>query len=139
MYPVTNPSCSKKKSRYGAAVLELAVLLPFLCFVFVVAVDWCRLFYHYTIVTNCARNGAAYASSPMAAAKSQYSSSSEAALADAGDLSPQPNVSSTTGKDKDGNAYVEVTVSYTFHSITNFPGIPGTVSLSRTVRMRQGL
>jgi Flp pilus assembly protein TadG len=129
---------SNKKSRSGAAVVELAMVLPFLCFLFVVAVDWSRLFYHYTIVTNCARNGALYASSPIAASKSQYASTKEAALAGAGDLNPAPNVSSTIGTDKDGNAYVEVTVSYTFQSITNFPGIPSTVNLSRTVRMRQG-
>src|SRR3954451_8532118 len=48
--------------REGAATVELALLLPFLCFLFVVAVDYSRVFYFAVTVQNCARNGAYYAS-----------------------------------------------------------------------------
>lgn len=44
--------------RPGAAVAELAVLLPFLVLLFFVAVDYCRIFYFTLTVENCARNGA---------------------------------------------------------------------------------
>jgi Flp pilus assembly protein TadG len=46
----------------GAATVELAALLPFLCFLFVAAVDSARIFYDGITVQNCARNGACYAS-----------------------------------------------------------------------------
>jgi hypothetical protein len=45
-------------------------------------------------------------------------------------------VTSTTGTSSDGNPYVEVTVSHTFTTVTHYPGIPDTVLIQRTVRMR---
>lgn len=126
---------SQKNRRSGAAVVELAILLPFLGFLFVVAVDYSRLFYYSLTMTNCARNGALYASDPTTAALSPYRSVSAAALADAGNLSPAPTVTSTSSSDSTGN-YVDVTVTYVFHTITNYPGIPSQVTLTRTVRMR---
>jgi Flp pilus assembly protein TadG len=38
----------------GAATVELAVLLPFLCFLFVAAVDSARVLYDGITVQNCA-------------------------------------------------------------------------------------
>jgi hypothetical protein len=114
----------------------LAVLLPFLAFIFVISVDWARVFYYSMIIDNCARNGALYASDPLAAAQSPYTSVTQAALADAGNLNPQPTVSSTNGVDKDKNPYTEVNVSWTFSTVTNYPGVPNANTLSRTVRVR---
>src|SRR5262245_8856944 len=123
--------------RRGAAAVELAVLLPLLIFLFAVAVDFARCFHYSVTVNNCARNGALYASDPIVAAESPYGSVQEAALADASNLQPTPTVSSTTGTDADGNAYIEVTVTYAFQSITGYPGIPNAIDLTRTVRMRK--
>jgi hypothetical protein len=92
--------------------------------------------YHYTVVTNCARAGALYAADPTAAAESPYADYQAAALADAADLSPQPSVSSAAGVDVDGNAYVEVTVSYPFTTVSGYPGLPNPLNVSRTVRAR---
>jgi Flp pilus assembly protein TadG len=122
--------------RRGVAAVELAVVLPFLAFLFVIAVDYGRIFYYSLTVENCARNGALYGSDPLAASQSPYKSISEAALADASNLSPQPTVSSRNGADPAGNSYVEVTVSWQFSTITNYPGVPSVTTLSRTVRMR---
>jgi Flp pilus assembly protein TadG len=113
----------------------LAVLLPFMMFLFLLAIDWGRIFYYSVAVTNCAHQGAIYASDPVAAAKSPYKSMQDAALADASDLQPQPTVTSTNGKDDAGNAYVEVTATWQFTTVTSFPGL-GPMNLSRTVRMR---
>lgn len=124
------------ESRRGAAAVELAVLLPFLAFLFVIAVDFARIFYFSQTLENCARNGALYASDPTLAAQSPYTSVTQAALADATNLSPQPTVTSGSGTDASGNAYVTVTVSWTFTTVTNYPGVPSTVNLSRTVQMR---
>ena len=48
--------------RPGVATVELAVVLPLLCFLFVIAVDFARVFYFDLTVANCARSGAIYAS-----------------------------------------------------------------------------
>jgi Flp pilus assembly protein TadG len=116
------------------AAVELACLLPFLAFLFVIAVDWARVFYYTLTVTNCARNGALYASDPVTQANSPYASISDAALADAANLSPAPTVTSAAGS-SDGSAYVEVTVTFPFATVTNFPGVPSNTSITRTVRM----
>ena len=44
-----------RAARRGAAVVELAVILPLLVFLFLVVVDYCRLFYFSQVVTGCAR------------------------------------------------------------------------------------
>src|SRR5262245_31310609 len=96
--------------RRGAAAVEMAVLLPFLAFLFVIGVDWARIFYYSITVANCARNGALYASDLYSVVPSPYASMTDAALADAPNLSPQPTVTSASGVDADGNSYIECTV-----------------------------
>jgi Flp pilus assembly protein TadG len=139
--------------RRGAAVAELALLLPFLAFMFVIAVDWARIFYYSITVTNCARNGALYLSQKQSAktTTSPYTDSglvnlyvnsnnpvSDAALADAPNLTPTPTVTSTSGSDGYG-PYVEVTVSYQFQTVTNFSlgnfVVPSSTNVSTTIRM----
>lgn len=122
------------KRRRGAAVVELALLLPFLMLLFVLAVDFSRVFYCSLIVNNCARAGAMYASDPVAAAESPFASLQAAALADATNLSPQPTVTSVQGTDALGQPYVEVTVSYPFTTISGYLGTAGNVQLTRKVR-----
>jgi Flp pilus assembly protein TadG len=122
--------------RRGAATVELALLAPVLAFLFVVAVDYARVFYYSVTVASCARNGALYASDPVTAAESPYASVEEAALADAGNLSPTPTVTSATGTDATGATFVEVTVTYRFQTVVKYPGVPQATDLTRTVRMR---
>ena len=126
---------SAPEFRRGAAVVELAVLLPLLAFLFVISVDFARVYYYSVTLTNCARAGAMYASDPTTNAESPFVNFQAAALADATNIDPPPAVSSTNGVDSSGRAYVEVTVSYTFKTITGFPGVPNQVDLVRTVRM----
>jgi Flp pilus assembly protein TadG len=131
----------------------LAILLPFLAFMFVIAVDWARVFYYSIAVTNCARNGALYLSQEQSAktTTAPYTDSglvnlyvnsktplSDAALADAPNLTPTPTVNSATGSDTYG-PYVEVTVSYQFQTASNFSfgifGVPAITNVTRTIRM----
>jgi Flp pilus assembly protein TadG len=121
--------------RRGAAAVELAILLPFLVFLFIIAVDWARVFYYSVTCQNCARNGALWASDPVAQQTSPYTSLNDAALADASNLSPSPTVSSTTGVDSNGASYIDVTVTYQFQTVSNFPGVPQTTPIVSTVRM----
>ena len=116
-------------------MVELAVLLPLLVFLFVIAVDFARIFYYSVTLTNCARAGAMYASDPTTSGESAFASTQAAALADATNLSPAPTVTSVSGVDAAGRPYVEVTAAYSFRTITGFPGVPNQVNLTRTVRM----
>ena len=143
----------KHRARRAAAAVEFALLAPFLVFLFVIAVDWARVFYYSIAVKNCARNGALYLSLQQSAktTTSPYTDSgivnlyatsktslSDAALADAPDLTPTPTVASTTGSDTYG-AYVEVTVSYPFQTVSGFSvwgfGVPSRTNVTSTVRM----
>jgi Flp pilus assembly protein TadG len=124
--------------RRGVAAVELAILLPLLVFLFLIAVDFGRIFYFSVTISNCARNGALWQSDPYARVESPYTTLEEAALADAfdlGDSTNKPEVTSKTGTDSTSNAYVEVTVTYHFRTVTPFPLIPSDTQLSRTVRM----
>jgi Flp pilus assembly protein TadG len=114
---------------------EAALVLPPCLLLLVITVDFSRLFYYHVTITNCARNGALYLSDPAGISYSRYQNVQEAALADAGNLSPQPTVSSTLLNDASGNRSVAVTVSYPFSMVTSFLGFH-TVHLSRTVQMR---
>lgn len=50
----------KSEPRRGAAAVELAVLLPFLAFLFAIATDFARVFHYSQVIENCALNGAVY-------------------------------------------------------------------------------
>jgi hypothetical protein len=102
----------------------------------VLAVDFARIFYYSQIIEQCARNGAIYASDPVAAAQSPYTSLHDAALADASNITPQPTVTSTNGTDASKNHYVQVTVSWAFKTITSDLGVMNSVDITRTVQMR---
>ncbi|MGA8347306.1 MAG: TadE family protein, partial [Isosphaeraceae bacterium] len=77
-----NRSSNRGGRRRGGAASELIVLAPLLFFVLIVAIDFCRLFFAYTIITNAARNGALWASDP-GPTQSPYATVQDAALADA--------------------------------------------------------
>jgi Flp pilus assembly protein TadG len=126
----------RSRLRRGSSAAELALLLPLLSMLLLFTIDFARLYYYYSIVTNCARNGALYGSDPTAAAESPYPDLTTAALADASNLSPQPAVTSSTGTDSNGNPYVQVTVVYPFTTISNYPGLSNPINLTRTVQMR---
>ncbi len=70
--------------RQGGAAAELALMLPVLTFILIVAIDFCRLFYAYNVITNCARNGALWQSGPysnstLPPSQSPYTSYQDAA------------------------------------------------------------
>jgi Flp pilus assembly protein TadG len=128
-----------RRPRRGAAAVEMAILLPVLVFILVAATDFARVCRDFTIVTWSARDGALYGCTSTTTSTDTAGIQS-AAQADASDLSPLPTISSTTGSDTDSKGstytYVEVTASYTFTTFARIPGIPSSVSLSRTVRMQ---
>jgi Flp pilus assembly protein TadG len=144
---MSGPRRRRTESRRGVAAVELAVLLPFLVFLAVIAADWARLMYYTMAIENCARSGALYASDAESQSRSPYTSVHDAALAEAPSLSSDSSVSnltvsqSTLTNGGDGSPAVVVTVSMTFKSITSFSygsrfGVPNNETISRTVQMR---
>jgi Flp pilus assembly protein TadG len=130
-----NASNGRTPRRLGAAAVELAVLAPFLAFLCVIAADWARLLYFSVEVNDCAKSGALYASDPTYAAQSRYATVTDAAMAEATELAATATV--TSGQTTvSGTAYVTVTVAVPFKTITNFPGVPSSQTVSRTVMMR---
>lgn len=139
---------SHPNARSGVATVELALVLPFLVFLFVITIDFGRVFYFSLTLTNCARDGALYASDPVTQQHSTYSvydaggtlnltqSVVDAASAEAPSflrdkLKEPGNVTVSISGDS-----VSVSVKYQFNTVSKFPGIPDSVTLTRTVTMR---
>jgi Flp pilus assembly protein TadG len=122
--------------RCGASAVELALVLPVLGLLFVFAVDFARLYFYYSIITNCARNGALWASDPTAALESPYGNATAAALADwPAHVSPTPTV--TPPHPELSTPNVQVTVTWPFTTLLSYPGLPNPINLTRTVQMRK--
>jgi Flp pilus assembly protein TadG len=126
--------CASRRARRGAATVEFALVLPFLCFAFIATVDFCRVFYCSVTVSNCARNGALYGSADVSHALDS-SGIQAATRLDASNLDVQQLGVSATTDSGSNPTYVSVTVTYPFTTITQYPGIPRQTNLSRTVRM----
>jgi Flp pilus assembly protein TadG len=123
-----------RQTRPGVAAVELALLLPLLCFLFVVAVDYARVFYFTMTVTNCARSGGIYGSQNPTTANDQ-SGISAACNMDAGNLNASLLTVTSSTDSATNPTYVIVTVSYPFSTITNFPGISSLTTISRSIRV----
>lgn len=147
---------SAQPPRRGATVVELALVLPFLMFLFVIAIDYARVFYYGVILENCARNGAYYASNyPNASYLYNdiygYKTFDEAVYSDAGNMmkpgdpaANNPKYQLTYSYTLDGaytavplpSGYVKVTMRWTFKTVSQFPAVPGSVPLERSVVMK---
>jgi Flp pilus assembly protein TadG len=123
----------RKPVRLGAAATEFALLLPILCFFFVIAVDYGRVFYYSVTITNCARSGALYGSQNPTTANDTTGISAEAKR-DAPNLTSSLITVTSTTNSSTNPTYVDVTVTYPFSTITNFPGVAHTTTISRTIR-----
>jgi Flp pilus assembly protein TadG len=130
---------------------EFALLLFPLTVMLLGTIDFCRAFYAYNVINNCARNAAAWASEPNLPYHACYANITAAALADASNLSSSPTVenlseytdangtlnSSAYATDADGNpTTVTVTVSYNFPLLTSYLFGTATIPMSRSVTMR---
>jgi Flp pilus assembly protein TadG len=120
----------RRVRRSGAALIELALVLPALAGVCGISADYSRLFYSLATLSDSARAGAVYAATHPGASTATIQN---IALADASNLSPQPTVTSTFGTDASGNATVQVTVSYTFQPLLPNPSVPSQGSTLWTI------
>lgn len=133
-----------RQPRAGAAAVELAVVLPFLVFLAVIATDWARLLHHTITIEQATRTGAVYAADETTQRESRYydpvvaTAVKKIVQAEASGLEPSklkdPTVTKFTGPD--GKPRVTVTVQYNFRTLTNLPGVPTNQTLIRSATMR---
>ena len=123
--------------RPGVAATEMALLCPFLAFMMVVAIDYCRVFHLTQTVESSAQNAALYAAgvstSDPDTFKTQLAAAQQAALDEGSRLSPAltaANVSVSVS-----NNVATATVTHTFSTITRIPGFPSTMTVTRTVNV----
>ena len=131
----SRPNRSRRGGRRGAAALELAILLPFLAFLFTVAIDFCRVFHASQTVQSAAQAAALYASGTAQppANTTADDAAKQAAVADAAVLDP-PLRTQDVRIDVSGGA-AAVTVSYSFSTLFPYPGLPQPLNLVRTARV----
>ncbi len=118
--------------RQGVAATELALLLPLLCFLFVITVDFARVFYFDLTVENCARCGAIFGGRHPLSAIDTAGIAAEAQK-DAGNLDLTQMTVTSSVDNSLAPTVVTVTVTYPFSTITNYPFVPSSMTLSRTV------
>jgi Flp pilus assembly protein TadG len=133
MYASPN-NLGRTDRRRAAAIVEMAILLPFLALMFLVAVDFCRVFHTSQTIEGCAETAVLYAcgaaqpptgSDPISAAKA-------AAVADSAVLNPplDPNRIAITVS----GSVASVSVSYDFAPLVHYPGLPEILTITRTAQ-----
>jgi Flp pilus assembly protein TadG len=139
---------SRNARRRGSSMVECALLLPWYVFLFVGAYDYGFICYGLIATQNAARVAAIYCSGSSTLAAScdsatvcTYALGQLAGLPNVGSAmttcSSPVAVSSSSQNGLDGNPEAIVTVQYTTPQLIPIPGaLPGTVTLSRTVKMR---
>ena len=140
-----------RRSDPGAALVEMAVAMPLLLLMVLGVGDFGRVLYTAITLSHAARAGAAYG-----AQSNGYTGDTagiqQAAEEEAQNIAPitvtsqricectgGTPVSCTTascGSYGVPRAFVEVTTTRTFQTLVPFPGIPDTVPLSRTAKVR---
>lgn len=147
---LTREGGKRSTRQTGIAATELALVLPFLCFIFAITVDFSRIFYYTITLEYAARDGAYFASnypglySYDAPGLTHDQDITNAALGESTNISPTPTVTTTydssyngsyASTTSDGTGYVQVKVTYTFNTIMNFPGVPSSTTINRQIRM----
>jgi Flp pilus assembly protein TadG len=136
----------------GAAAVELAALLPLLAFLFLITLDFGRVFYYTITIDNCVHNGALYASQTFDNQNQQWISGTtqywqgpssqqvsdvvSAALADGANLDPPLTTSDVQVTSGSAANSTVVTITYTFPLVTSFPGIPSQVTVTRSCQVQ---
>jgi Flp pilus assembly protein TadG len=124
-----------RNRRRGAALAEMAVLLPLVASMFLVAVDFCRVFNCTQTVQGCAEAACLYASGNAQADSnvSVQTAAYQAALAEGTMLNPPlatGDVSVTIA-----NGVATVTVTYNFQTFVGYPGVPRPLPVVRSAQL----
>src|SRR5258707_587749 len=141
-----------RKDRKGSSFIETAILIPMLLVVCCGTMDFARVVYAGIEIANAARAGVQYGALTPGNS-GDTAGMIQAAVNDASDLGIS-NVTATarnfcgcnsgtgevacsdTSCGTTPSGYVSVTTNYTFNTTLHFPGLPQTVLLARTAKMR---
>jgi hypothetical protein len=125
----------QQAGRKAAAAAELAILLPFLGFVFMGVLDFCRAYFCSQTVEAAAHSGAMFASgtSLPPSGTSASAAAQQVAVAEGASLNPPLTTSNVNVSTAGGVA--TVTVTYDFQMLFGYVGMPSTISIVRTVNM----
>ena len=127
-----------QSERRGAVAVEMAVLLPVLMFFAVIGVDYARIFSRAIVIESASRNacywGAQHPDKSVDTAGIQTVALRDLTEFTSGGVTPTVTSELYTGTD--GYQHLKVTVTVNFSTITNYPGVPSSTTLSRTTDMR---
>jgi Flp pilus assembly protein TadG len=149
---------SKSRRRRGSVLVEFAVMFPLMVLMALGTADFARVFYAGIAVASAAHAGVQYGS-VSAGNAGDWTGMQQAAIDDAANQGLTGvtavavnfcgcNGSSTAvscndqgtcpgaGPKDAPNGYVRVTVSYTYNTLVNYPGIPSSMALVRSATMR---
>lgn len=138
------------RSEHGGAMLELAVVLPVLILIAIGVMDYGRVYFTSIAVANAARAGAEYGVSSTGNQNDQTSIQNFAKLdgAEVGTMTVTSNTvckcgatvvacsGTTCGGYGVPRVYVQVTASKDVALLLKYPGLPTTVTISRTATFR---
>lgn len=135
---------SGRGQRRGAAVVELAVVLPLLLLIVFGCVDFGRVAYHSIALNNATGAGAAYAAThrftefTRAAWESRVREAVIEEMQHVPDFDPgalQTEIETLAGPND--NVRVTVEARYPFHTLVEWPALPTRLLLRRTVSAMQ--
>lgn len=140
---VSRPGRSRRRSR-GAAILELSLMMPWVAFLFVGALDWGFYAYELITVETAARSAAVYESglgSIDNAGACTIVLDELSTLTNMGSVSSCGSsplvVSASQVKGPDNNNAAQVSVTYTTPQMIPIPGLlANQFTITRTVQIR---
>ena len=133
----------RTRPRAAAAAAELAIILPVLTLVVLGCIDFGRFAYSYIALTNAVRAGAGFGSVNAYTTSTYGTWQSQVQQAVVDEMSGVPGFDSSqltvtaSGIAESGGLWrVQVTASYPFQPLTSVTGIPGNITMQRTVVLR---
>lgn len=139
----TSLRCCRNQRRYGAAVLEMAILLPLLLLLALGCVDFGRFLYHYIALHNAAQAGASHGMmNPYSAGgedtwKANIQTVARAEMFEqTGYVESNLETVTTTILEDAGLRRVRVVAEYPFRTLVNWPGVPHHMTLRSAVEVR---
>src|ERR1051325_5630156 len=144
---------SRRTKEAGSVLVELALVLPVLILLMMAALDFGRVFYAAIELSNAVTAGAEYGSR-LKTLTSDVTGMKSVVTNDAADLSgvtfpsnptsyctcpgssTQVSCTSTCSGYGTPKKYESVTANYTWTPLLAWPGVPNSVTLTRTVVMR---
>lgn len=139
-----------RNRQAGTSFIEAAILVPVMLLLCCGTMDFARIVYAGIEIAGAARAGVQYGaltpghagdtSGMIAAAKAEAADLGSSVTATASNFCACSGTTTTCSSSCSGgttpDGYVTVTANYTFNTVVNYPGVPQTVVLSRTAKMR---